>query len=142
MLLTESDLQALWLTVRLATVTTVILFLVGTPLAWWLSQTQSRWRGPVGALVLLPLVLPPTVLGFYILVLLGPQGWVGAWTQAMGWGVLSFSFGGLLIGSVIAENFGLRAALFAGAAGIILGPLPLLASGIARVHAQPAHTEG
>lgn len=95
--------QAIALTVQLAALTSALLLLIATPLAWWLSQTQSRWRGPVGALVLLPLVLPPTVLGFYILVLLGPQGWVGAWTQAMGWGVLSFSFGGLLIGSVIAS---------------------------------------
>jgi molybdate transport system permease protein len=72
-------------------------------LAWWLSQTQSRWRTPIGALVMLPLVLPPTVLGFYILVLLGPQGWVGAVTQAIGLGVFSFSFTGLLIGSVISS---------------------------------------
>lgn len=93
--------QAIGLTLQLATLTTLVLLLVATPLAWWLSQTRSRWRAPVGALVTLPLVLPPTVLGFYLLVLLGPQGWVGMLTQWLGVGLLSFSFTGLLIGSVI-----------------------------------------
>lgn len=93
--------QAIWLTIQLATLTTIILLVIATPLAWWLSQTESRWRAPIGALVTLPLVLPPTVLGFYILVLLGPQGWVGMLTQSLGMGLLSFSFAGLLIGSVI-----------------------------------------
>jgi len=69
--------QAIGLTLQLAATTTVVLLLVATPLAWWLSQTDSRWRTPIAALVTLPLVLPPTVLGFYLLVLLGPQGWVG-----------------------------------------------------------------
>ena len=92
---------AVRLTLELAAVTTVLLLVLATPLAWWLSQTQSRWRAPVSALVTLPLVLPPTVLGFYLLVLLGPQGWVGQFTQAMGWGVLSFSFTGLVIGSIL-----------------------------------------
>jgi molybdate transport system permease protein len=93
--------QAIGLTLRLATATTLILLLVATPLAWWLSQTQSKWRAAVGALVTLPLVLPPTVLGFYILVVLGPDGWIGMVTQAIGLGLLSFSFSGLLIGSII-----------------------------------------
>ncbi len=93
--------QAITLTLQLASLTTLVLLLLATPLAWWLSQTRSRWRTPVAALVTLPLVLPPTVLGFYILVLLGPQGWVGQITQGLGLGVLSFSFAGLLIGSVI-----------------------------------------
>jgi molybdate transport system permease protein len=93
--------QAIGLTIQLATLTTVILLVIATPLAWWLSQTESRWRAPIGALVTLPLVLPPTVLGFYILVLLGPQGWIGMLTQSLGIGLLSFSFTGLLIGSVI-----------------------------------------
>jgi molybdate transport system permease protein len=93
--------QAIWLTIQLATLTTIILLVIATPLAWWLSQTESRWRAPIGALVTLPLVLPPTVLGFYILVLLGPQGWIGMLTQSLGIGLLSFSFTGLLIGSVI-----------------------------------------
>lgn len=89
------------LTLELATVTTVLLLALATPLAWWLSQTRSTWRSPVSALVTLPLVLPPTVLGFYLLVLLGPQGWIGQLTQALGWGVLSFSFTGLVLGSVL-----------------------------------------
>lgn len=93
--------QAISLTLQLATLTSVLLLLIATPLAWWLSQTESRWRTLVGAMVMLPLVLPPTVLGFYLLVLLGPQGWVGQFTQALGWGVLSFSFTGLLIGSLV-----------------------------------------
>lgn len=100
-ILTSEAWQAVALTLKLATLTTVLLLLMATPLAWWLSQTRSRWRAPIGALVLLPLVLPPTVLGFYILVLLGPQGWIGQLTQAIGIGVLSFSFSGLLIGSII-----------------------------------------
>ena len=99
--LTPQAWQAIALTLQLATLTTGLLLLIATPLAWWLSQTQSRWRTPIGALVMLPLVLPPTVLGFYILVILGPQGWVGQLTQSIGLGVLSFSFSGLLIGSII-----------------------------------------
>lgn len=78
-----------------------LLLIIATPLAWWLSQTQSLWRKPIGALITLPLVLPPTVLGFYMLALLGPQGWVGQVTQSLGIGVLSFSFTGLLIGSLV-----------------------------------------
>lgn len=93
--------QAIALTLKLATLTAVLLLLIATPLAWWLSQTQSRWRSAISALVALPLVLPPTVLGFYMLVLLGPHGWVGQATQAMGLGILSFSFTGLLIGSIV-----------------------------------------
>jgi len=95
------DWQAIGLTIQLAALTTIILLVIATPLAWWLSQTTSRWRAPIGALVTLPLVLPPTVLGFYLLVLLGPQGWVGMLTSSLGVGLLSFSFAGLLIGSVI-----------------------------------------
>lgn len=100
-LVTPEALQAILLTLKLASLTTLLLLLIATPLAWWLSQTRSRWRAPIGALVTLPLVLPPTVLGFYILVVLGPQGWVGQLTQTLGLGVLSFSFTGLLIGSII-----------------------------------------
>jgi molybdate transport system permease protein len=92
---------AIALTLELAASATFILLLLATPLAWWLSQTASRWRAPVSALVTLPLVLPPTVLGFYLLVVMGPQGPLGQITQALGWGVLSFTFTGLLIGSVI-----------------------------------------
>jgi molybdate transport system permease protein len=94
-------MQAIFLTLKLASLTTLLLLLIATPLAWWLSQTHSRWRAPISALVTLPLVLPPTVLGFYILIVLGPQGWVGQLTQTLGLGVLSFSFTGLLIGSII-----------------------------------------
>jgi len=99
--MTTDAWQAVTLTLKLATLTSFLLLLIATPLAWWLSQTRSWWRAPVSALVTLPLVLPPTVLGFYILVLLGPQGWIGKLTQSVGWGVLSFSFTGLLIGSII-----------------------------------------
>lgn len=100
-LVTPEAMQAIFLTLKLASLTTLLLLLIATPLAWWLSQTYSRWRAPISAMVTLPLVLPPTVLGFYILVVLGPQGWVGQLTQSLGLGVLSFSFTGLLIGSII-----------------------------------------
>jgi molybdate transport system permease protein len=95
------DFDAIWLTLKLATLTTVVLLLLATPLAWWLARTTSRWRAPISAFVALPLVLPPTVLGFYLLVALGPQGPVGALTQNIGLGTLPFTFGGLLVGSVI-----------------------------------------
>ncbi|NGM87504.1 molybdate ABC transporter permease subunit [Parapusillimonas sp. SGNA-6] len=93
--------QAIWLTLKLATLTTLLLLLMATPLAWWLSQTRSRWRAPISALATLPLVLPPTVLGFYLLVLMGPQGPLGQLTLALGWGTLSFTFAGLLLGSIV-----------------------------------------
>ena len=99
--LTAEDWSAIRLTLELATLSTLILMLVGTPLAWWLAHTRSRWRGPVSAVVALPLVLPPTVLGFYLLVSLGPRGPIGQFTEALGWGVLPFTFPGLVIGSVI-----------------------------------------
>ncbi len=96
-----SDLSAIWLTVKLATLVTIILLLIGTPIAWWLARTRSVWKGPVGALVALPIVLPPTVLGFYLLVTLGPNGPIGHLTQALGLGVLPFTFAGLVVGSVL-----------------------------------------
>ncbi len=99
--LSAESWQAIGLTLQLASLTTVLLLLLATPLAWWLSQTASRWRAPVSALVTLPLVLPPSVLGVYLLVALGPQGPLGRLTEAMGWGVLSFTFAGLLVGSVL-----------------------------------------
>jgi molybdate transport system permease protein len=93
--------QAIRLTIELAASTTVLLLLVATPLAWWLASTRSRWRVPVSALATMPLVLPPSVLGFYLLVALGPDGPLGRLTAALGLGVLSFTFTGLLIGSVV-----------------------------------------
>lgn len=93
--------QAIRLTIELATLTTVALLVVATPLAWWLACTASRWRAVVSAVVTLPLVLPPSVLGFYLLVAMGPDGPLGRLTQALGWGVLTFTFTGLLIGSVV-----------------------------------------
>lgn len=96
-----ADWQAIWLTLRLATTTTVMLLLFGTPLAWWLSQTRSRSKGFFSALVALPLVLPPTVLGFYLLVAMGPDGPVGRLTEALGLGVLPFTFPGLVVASTL-----------------------------------------
>ena len=95
------DLQAIWLTLKLASLTTALLLLLAPPLAWWLACTSSRWRAPVGAVVALPLVLPPTVLGFYLLVALGPDGPGGHLTQALGLGLLPFTFSGLLMGSMV-----------------------------------------
>jgi molybdate transport system permease protein len=101
MLLSETDLESILLTVRLASVVTAILFVVGTPIAWWLARTRSRWKGPVGAFVALPLVLPPSVLGFYLLAAMGPNGPVGHLTQSLGLGLLPFTFWGLVLGSVL-----------------------------------------
>lgn len=92
---------AVVLTLQLAGLTTLILLVLGTPLAWWLARTRSWAKGPVGAVVALPLVLPPTVLGFYLLVTMGPDGPVGRLTQALGLGLLPFSFAGLVVGSVL-----------------------------------------
>ena len=96
----NADLAAVWLTLKLASVVTLLLLLIGTPIAWWLARTRSRLKGVVGALVALPLVLPPTVLGFYLLVAMGPHGPVGQLTQALGIGLLPFTFPGLVIASV------------------------------------------
>jgi molybdate transport system permease protein len=99
-LLSESDLAALALTARLAAAVTVILLVLGTPLAWWLARTRSRWKVPVGAVVAMPLVLPPTVLGFYLLVAMGPNGPIGRLGAALGLDPLPFTFWGLVVGSV------------------------------------------
>lgn len=99
--LDSSDFAAIWLTLELASWTTVLLLIIGSPIAWWLAHTRSRLKGPIGAVVALPLVLPPTVLGFYLLVLMGPHGWVGQATQALGLGILPFTFTGLVVASVI-----------------------------------------
>jgi molybdate transport system permease protein len=99
-MLTASDFGAIWLTLKLASIVTLILLLVGTPIAWWLARTRSGWKGPVGAVVALPIVLPPTVLGFYLLLVMGPNGAVGQFTQWAGIGLLPFTFWGLVIASV------------------------------------------
>jgi molybdate transport system permease protein len=100
-LLSPQDVQALWLTFRLAATVTVLLLLLGAPLAWWLSQTPSRWRRPVAAVVALPLVLPPTVIGFYLLMLMGPEGAVGRLIAAAGLAALPFTFQGLVVASML-----------------------------------------
>ena len=99
-MLTAEALQALWLTLQLSTVVTLILLVIGTPIAWWLVQTRSWLKRPIGALVALPLVLPPSVLGFYLLLAMGPQGPVGQFTRAVGIEQLPFTFWGLVIASV------------------------------------------
>ena len=98
---TAEDLSALLLTMQLASVTTALLLLLATPIAWWLAHTHSLWRATVASVVALPLILPPTVLGFYLLMALGPLGPIGQLTQSAGWGSLAFSFPGLVLGSVI-----------------------------------------
>ncbi len=101
MFLSDSDLEAIWLTVRLASVVTAILLVIGTPIAWWLARSRVWWKGPIAALVALPLVLPPSVLGFYLLLAMGPNGPVGFITKSLGIGNLPFSFWGLVIASVV-----------------------------------------
>jgi molybdate transport system permease protein len=99
--MTPADWQAIRLTAELAAVSTVLLLLVGTPLAWALARSRSAWKPLGSALVALPLVLPPTVIGFYLLLLMGPQGPVGQLTQALGLGRLPFTFAGLVVASVL-----------------------------------------
>lgn len=94
------DLAAVWLTLKLATVVTLLLLVFGTPIAWWLARTRSAFKGAIGAVVALPLVLPPTVLGFYLLVTMGPNGPIGHLTQSLGLGLLPFTFPGLVLASV------------------------------------------
>ena len=96
-----ADLGAIGLTLKLATLTTLILLVLGTPLAWWLVRTASVWRTPLRALLALPLVLPPTVIGFYLLVLMGPHGAIGQLTRSLGLGGLPFTFPGLVLASVL-----------------------------------------
>lgn len=99
-MLDHEALQAIWLTVKLSAVVTLILLAIGTPIAWWLAQSTSRWKVPVGAIVALPLVLPPSVLGFYLLLAMGPNGPVGQLTESLGLGLLPFTFWGLVVASV------------------------------------------
>lgn len=100
-MLLENDIIALWITLRLAFITVLILLVLGTPLAWWLATTKFRFKALIEAAVALPLVLPPTVLGFYMLVAMGPNGPIGEFMAAIGAEPLAFSFAGLVIGSVI-----------------------------------------
>src|SRR5512147_689109 len=100
-MLSPADWSAVRLTAELAAVTTVLLLIVGTPMAWWLARTRSAMKPLWAALVAMPLVLPPTVLGFYLLLLMGPQGPVGQFTQWLGLGRLPFTFAGLVVASVI-----------------------------------------
>jgi molybdate transport system permease protein len=95
------DWQPVFLSIKLASITTLILLVLGTPLAWWLSRTRGWYKQPVAAVIAMPLVLPPTVLGFYLLLLLGPDGAVGQVTQSLGLGVLPFTFAGLVVASVV-----------------------------------------
>ena len=99
-MLGETDFSAIILTLKLAAITTIILLLIGTPVAWWLARSQAWWKGIVSAIVMLPIVLPPTVIGFYLLLAMGSQGWIGHITQALGLGLLPFTFAGLVIASV------------------------------------------
>jgi molybdate transport system permease protein len=100
MFLTDSDIQSIWLTIKLASIVTFILLILGTPVAWWLARSQSRLKGTIGAVVALPLVLPPSVLGFYLLLAMGPNGPVGYLTRTLGIGALPFTFWGLVLASV------------------------------------------
>ena len=97
----HEDWAAIALTLRLACTTTALLLILCTPIAWWLARTTSPWRGPIAAVLTLPLVLPPTVIGFYLLVTMGPHGWGGKLTQALGIGALPFTFAGLVVGSIV-----------------------------------------
>lgn len=99
--MSSEDLGAIWLTLKLATVVTLLLLLFCTPLAWWLARTRSAWRAPVGALVAMPLILPPTVIGFYLLLFMGPQGPLGQLSDWLGIGLLPFTFSGLVIASMV-----------------------------------------
>lgn len=95
------DWQPVWLTVKLAGTTTLMLLIIGTPIAWWLARTRAWYKQALSAVVALPLVLPPTVLGFYLLIMLAPEGPVGRLTQALGLGTLPFTFAGLVFASVL-----------------------------------------
>lgn len=99
--LTADDYQAIFLTIKLASVVTFILLILATPLAWWLARTNSKSKSAVSAIVALPLVLPPTVLGFYFLLAMGPNGPVGKLFHQLGWQALPFTFWGLVVASII-----------------------------------------
>nr|WP_330221453.1 ABC transporter permease subunit [Marinomonas sp. 15G1-11] len=101
MILTATDWSTILLTLRLASIVTLLLLLISIPLAWWLARTTSIFKGPISALVALPLILPPTVIGFYLLLLLGPNGAIGQGMQALGLNLLPFTFEGLVVASLI-----------------------------------------
>ena len=98
--ISQADVAAIWLTIRLAGTVTLLLLLIGTPIAWWLSQTRSWLKAPIGALLALPLILPPTVIGFYLLIAMAPNGFLGQLTHNLGMGSLAFTFWGLVIASM------------------------------------------
>ena len=100
MIISEQDLTALWVTIKLASVSTLVLLIIGTPIAWWLSRSQWRFKFIIEAIIALPLILPPTVLGFYLLISLGPNGPIGGLVNLLGGAPLAFTFTGLVIGSV------------------------------------------
>jgi molybdate transport system permease protein len=101
MSLSDGDIVTIWLTLRLATTVTILLLIFATPVAWWLARTKSWFKGPLSAIVALPLVLPPTVLGFYLLLAMGPNGAIGQFTLALGLGTLPFTFWGLVLASML-----------------------------------------
>lgn len=101
MTFSDADLQAIRLTIKLAVIVTLLLLFISTPIAWWLSRTSSKLKPAINALVTLPLILPPTVIGFYLLIAMGPNGPIGQVTSALGLGTLAFSFPGLVIASMI-----------------------------------------
>ena len=101
MLLSPGDMEAIWLTIKLAVLVTVLLLIVSTPIAWWLARTDSWLKAPINAIVAMPLVLPPTVLGFYLLLFLGPDGALGASLNQLGLSPLPFSFSGLVVASMV-----------------------------------------
>jgi molybdate transport system permease protein len=100
-MITSTDLGTLWLTFKVASIATALMLLLGTPLAWWLARTHSAWKGFINAIVAMPLVLPPTVLGFYLLILMGPSGVIGQITSELGLGMLPFTFPGVVIASML-----------------------------------------
>lgn len=123
-----TDLSPVWLTLQLALTTTFVLLVIGTPLAWWLARTTSRAKPAVEALTALPLVLPPTVLGFYLLILLNPDAPLGRFWVSLTGDTLTFSFAGLVIASVIYSLPFMVQPLQATFEGIGRGPLEAAAS--------------
>ena len=100
-MLNDLDISAIIVTIKLASLSTAILILIGTPLAWWLSQTRIKFKVIIEAFIALPLILPPTVLGFYLLLTLGPNGPIGRFLESLGGSSIAFTFSGLVVGSVI-----------------------------------------